>query len=623
MRIVSRPHLRCLPSSALLRATATGSAARPAVTHLLVRCYSSEAPDTPPESAKTPSPAPAQPLPPQGPQPLVDLRHIRFNAEQYSENCVRRNYAAMADYPARIVDLHQKLQTQKKDNATLRQSANRNRRKMVVPKDEATAEQEALKREFEDVRYSERGSGMALDRLNKLKHKNKLPKEVELELKKRGREERKVQYDTGREDLIEEARKFKQELAAAKAIEKALSDEMESLGLALPNLTSSETPDREQAVLSYINCDGETSTGGGEGSERNLGTGKPTTEFGTPSSSIVFKTTPDHWRSHADIGTELGILEFRAAAAASGWGWYYLLGDGARLEQALVQYALNVAHRHGWQLVSPPSIVRNGIAAACGFQPRDQGDEQQTYTLEGLPLSLTATAEIPLAALYADTTIEVSTEKPIRRAAVSRCYRAEAGSRGTSTKGLYRVHEFTKVEMFAWTTPDIGDGTDAFNELVDVQTEILSSLGLPCRVLEMPATDLGASAYRKIDIEAFFPGRCRAPKEGSGGSYIYNTGWGEVTSASICTDYQTRRLATRTRIGTGAGSQLAFPWTLNGTALAVPRIIAAILENGWDETTKTVAIPECLWPWMDGQERLGKPEDLAKLEPKEVTGSME
>ncbi|KAL1889210.1 Serine--tRNA ligase, mitochondrial [Sporothrix stenoceras] len=556
MRFVSRS---CLPSSALLRATASSSTARPATIRLLFRSYSSETPDAPPQ----PSP-PSQPLPPPGPQPTIDVKAIRFNPQQYSENCVRRNYAAMADYPQRIVDLHQQLEQKKKDNLSLRRSANRSKKQMVGPQGEETP---------------------------------------------------------GREDLIEEARKTKKELAAAKAAEKALGDEINGLALALPNLTSSDTPDREQAVLSYINCDGETSTstsenqGQGEASLANEGAGKPTTEFGTPSPSIIFKTAPDTWRSHADIGTEMGILEFPAAAAASGWGWYYLLGDGARLEQALVQYALNVAHRHGWQIVSPPSIVRNGIAAACGFQPRDQGDEQQIYTLEGLPLSLTATAEIPIAALYADATIDVSPEKPIRCAAVSRCYRAEAGSRGTSTKGLYRVHEFTKVEMFAWTTPDLEDSTDTFNELVDVQTEILSSLDLPCRVLEMPATDLGASAYRKIDIEAFFPGRVRAPKakDGSSGVYTYSTGWGEVTSASICTDYQTRRLATRTRDSTDAGSWLTFPWTINGTALAVPRIIAAILENGWDEATKTVAIPECLWPWMDGQERLGKPEDLAKL----------
>ena len=415
-----------------------------------------------------------------------------------------------------------------------------------------------------------------------------------------------AQDDTpSRETLLERARVLKQQLATVKADEARLTSEIQQLAAALPNLTSAETPDGEQDVLSYFNCDGE-----GPG-------GKPTNASGTDYyTSASLMQTPDLWRSHVQIGAELGLMDFSAASAASGWGWYYLLGDGARLEQALVQYALNVVHRHGWQLVSPPSIVRSGIAAACGFQPRDQGGEQQTYSLDGYPLSLTATAEIPLAALYADTTIEAATAPetgdlrglPVRRAAVSRCYRAEAGARGANTKGLYRVHEFTKVELFAWTEPGLDVTTETFDELVDIQTEILSSLGLPCRVLEMPATDLGASAYRKIDIEAFFPGRCR-PKgsqsaDAAGNSpadYDYATGWGEVSSASICTDYQSRRLATRAKVN---GGPLTFPWTLNGTALAVPRVLAAILENGWDEEARSVAIPECLQPWMDGQETI-------------------
>ncbi|KAJ9149259.1 hypothetical protein NKR23_g4468, partial [Pleurostoma richardsiae] len=204
-------------------------------------------------------------------------------------------------------------------------------------------------------------------------------------------------------------------------------------------------------------------------------------------------------------------------------------------------------------------------------------------------LCLAGTAEIPLAALKADATIDEG-ELPLRRVGVSRSYRAEAGARGADTKGLYRVHEFTKVELFAWTAPDEGAADELFDEVVDMQTEILQSLGLHCRVLEMPTADLGASAYRKVDIEAFFPSR-----RDRGG------GWGEVTSASICTDYQSRRLATRARVG----GRLAYPWTLNGTAVAVPRVLAAILENGWDESEMTVRIPEVLRPWMDGREKIG------------------
>jgi seryl-tRNA synthetase len=206
---------------------------------------------------------------------------------------------------------------------------------------------------------------------------------------------------------------------------------------------------------------------------------------------------------------------------------------------------------------------------------------------------LAGTAEIPLAGMHAGQTFEANT-LPLRVAGVSRCYRAEAGGRGADTKGLYRVHEFTKVELFAWTKPSLEESGEVFDEIVDLQTDILQSLGIPCRVLEMPSTDLGASSWRKVDIEARFPSRRER-----------NEGWGEVTSTSMCTDYQSRRLATRMKVKGGEdGKTLGFPFTINGTALAVPRVIAALLENGWDEEKRTVKVPECLRPWMGGRETI-------------------
>ncbi|CAM1509316.1 Fc.00g030550.m01.CDS01 [Cosmosporella sp. VM-42] len=371
-----------------------------------------------------------------------------------------------------------------------------------------------------------------------------------------------------REEIQEEARKLKQELSVIEKGENAAVTQMEELALEIPNLTSEDTPrGDEPETLSYIN--------------------EPPTFEEAPEDKI--------WRSHVHIGTELGLFDFAGAATASGWGWYYLLGEAAQLEQALVQYALAVATRHGWTQVAPPSMVYSHIGAACGFQPRDQNGEQQVYTIaqsaadveRGVPeMCLTGTSEIALAGMKACTIIDTD-DLPLKRVAVSRCYRAEAGARGADTKGLYRVHEFTKVEMFAWTAPDDLAAEDIFDEMLDMQTEILSSLGLYCRVLAMPATDLGASATQKVDMEAFFPSR--------------KGNWGEVTSASLCTDYQTRRLGTRTRVD----GKLSFPWTANGTALAVPRVLAALLENGWDEENKTVRVPECLRPWMEGKERIG------------------
>jgi seryl-tRNA synthetase len=374
-----------------------------------------------------------------------------------------------------------------------------------------------------------------------------------------------------RDAILAEARELKDQLAVFEAEEESLTSEMHSLAASLPNLTSERTPrGGEPEVLSYIGSHPETQQS---------------------SSDRV-------WRSHVHIGAELGILDFASSATVSGWGWYYLVGAAAQLEQALVSYALATASRAGWTQVSPPSMVYGHIASACGFRPRDANGEQQIYSLaqnegdraRGRPeLVLAGTSEIPLAGMKAETELDPD-HLPLKRVAVSRCYRAEAGARGVDTKGLYRVHEFTKVEMFAWSAPDMDATEELFDEMVDLQTEILHGLNLHCRVLEMPSTDLGASAYRKVDVETYFPSRRDR-----------NDGWGEVTSASICTDYQTRRLATRVRVD----GKMTYPWTVNGTAMAVPRVLAAILENGWDEKEMTVTIPEALRPWMDGMDKIG------------------
>lgn len=484
------------------------------------------------------------------PRPTIDVKHIRQNPALYQQTCLERNYNAQAAYPARIVALHDQWQARQRDGRALRERSNLLRRQIANPA---------------SVSPEEDDGAAAL-------------------------------ATATRDQLLDEARRLKQQLAAIERDEDRLQAEIQALALALPNLTADDAPRGDRpAVLSYINDHPEPH----------------------PSSSDRV------WRSHVHIGSELGILDFAAAATSSGWGWYYLLGDGAQLEHALVSYALDTARRYGWAQVSPPSLVYSHIAAACGFQPRDQHGETQVYTLAQSQrdtdkrrpeLSLAATAEIPLAGMRADSVMDES-DLPSRRAAVSRCYRAEAGARGADTKGLYRVHEFTKVELFAWTPPHPDAAAEVFDEMLDMQTEILGSLGLHCRILEMPTADLGASAARKNDIEAWFPSRARrdapatkadgAAPESAGGAREVDEeeGWGEVTSASICTDYQTRRLATRARIG-GSNGKMTYPWTVNGTALAVPRVLAAILETGWDEASMTVAIPEVLRPWMDGKETI-------------------
>ncbi|MCJ1371409.1 Serine--tRNA ligase, mitochondrial [Loxospora ochrophaea] len=394
-----------------------------------------------------------------------------------------------------------------------------------------------------------------------------------------GREAGEEPTGEARGSLLEEARTLKQQIGEIEYKESQLTDEIEHLALQLPNLTSLQTPAGNLPnVIGYINRHPEESS---------------------PSYDRTY-------RNHVHIGNELDLLDFSAAATTSGWGWYFLKNEAALLEQALVQYAFSVALKHGFKVVSPPSTVYSHISAACGFRPRDQNGEQQVYSIQQSyrdlgksrpELSMAGTAEIPFAGMKAGTTMEEA-ELPLRIVGSSRCFRAEAGARGTETKGLYRVHEFTKVEMFGWTLPD--ESADIlFESMLDIQKEILQGLGLHCRILEMPATDLGASATRKKDIEVYFPSR-----------HEKDQGWGEVTSTSLCTDYQTRRLETRVRTEQGKSAtthgKLEYPYTVNGTAVAVPRVLAALMENGWNQDDSCIEIPEVLWPWMHGMKVIRK-----------------
>lgn len=487
---------------------------------------------------------PIQARPAIAPKPNIDIKHIRQNPALYEKNCLERNNKTQSAYPSRIIELFAQWQANQKAGRSLRERGNALRRQIANP---ATIQHEDDETEAKSKSGNAPPNG-ATTGVADIKAMSK-------------------------EQLIEEARIIKEKLSSVEEDEARCEAQMAELALAIPNLTSEETPRGEEPrVLSFINDHPEP----------------------TPSSSDRI------WRSHVHIGSELGILDFAAAGTASGWGWYYLIDEGAQLEQALISYALAVVTKQGlgWRQVSPPSIVYSHIGAACGFQPRDQNGEQQVYTLKGQAgkpeLCLAGTAEIPLAGIKADSILEEA-DIPLKHIAASRCYRAEAGARGVDTKGLYRVHEFTKVEMFAWTPPDITATTEIFDEMLDLQTEILQGLGLHCRVLEMPTADLGASAFRKCDIEAFFPSRRDPKREGE------RDGWGEVTSTSVCTDYQARRLATRLK----TAGKIAYPWTVNGTALAVPRVLAAVLENGWDEADMSVTIPEVLRPWMDGREKIG------------------
>jgi seryl-tRNA synthetase len=307
---------------------------------------------------------------------------------------------------------------------------------------------------------------------------------------------------------------------------------------------------------------------------------------------------------HLAIGKQLDLIDFEGGAKVAGQKWYFLKNEAVLLELALQRYALDhllaegftpfLALDHllaeGFTPFLTPDVARPEILDGIGYNPR--GEETQIYSIANENLCLVGTAEITLGGLYADQILDEE-ELRLKLAGISHCFRTahcfrtEAGAAGRESKGLYRVHQFSKVEMFAITRPE---DSEAMHEYLLAQEEkILQGLELPYRVVDIASGDLGAPAYRKYDIEAWMPGR------GEGGSY------GEVTSASNCTDYQSRRL--RTRFRRKGSKKNEFVHMLNGTAVALSRAPIAVLENH-QRADGSVAIPEALKPYM-GRDAIG------------------
>jgi len=281
-------------------------------------------------------------------------------------------------------------------------------------------------------------------------------------------------------------------------------------------------------------------------------------------------------KDHVELGEALGIIDFEAGTKVAGSKFYFLRGDAVLLELGLVRYALDVLMKHGYEPTITPDLARDEMLVGTGFIPR--GPETQIYSIEDSDLSLVATAEITLAGSLADEILDEE-RLPMRIAGLSHCFRTEAGAHGRASRGLYRVHQFTKVEMFAFTTPEQSDVMH--EELVSIEEEIFQGLGLPYRVVDICTGDLGGAAYRKYDIEAWMPGR---------------NAYGEVTSTSNTTDYQARRLAIRYRKAEpGRRPQLLH--TLNGTAIAVSRSLIPLLEN-YQQEGGSIRVPEALVPYV-------------------------
>lgn len=283
-------------------------------------------------------------------------------------------------------------------------------------------------------------------------------------------------------------------------------------------------------------------------------------------------------KDHLELGQLLGAIDVERGAKVSGSRFYFLTGVGALLELALVNAAIAQATAAGFTPMLTPALVRPQSMAGTGFLGQAA---QDVYHLDKDDLYLVGTSEVPLAAYHMDEIIDAD-RLPLRYAGFSPCFRREAGSHGKDTKGIFRVHQFDKVEMFSYVTPE--DSQAEHQRLLEWEKQWLTSLELPFRVIDVATGDLGASASRKFDCEAWIPTQ---------GKYR------ELTSTSDCTEFQSRRLQIRFR----EGKQVRPLATLNGTLCAVPRTIVAILENH-QQADGSVRVPEVLRPYLGGREVL-------------------
>jgi seryl-tRNA synthetase len=286
-------------------------------------------------------------------------------------------------------------------------------------------------------------------------------------------------------------------------------------------------------------------------------------------------------KDHVALCESLDLADFEAGTKVSGQKFYFLKNEGALLEIALVQYAMQACVKAGFTPVITPDLARIEVLEGIGFMPRDPDpNTRQVYTVTDTDLCLIATAEITLGGMHKDQVFDEG-DLPRRYVGLSHCFRTEAGAAGRDTRGLYRVHQFTKVEMFAFCPPEQSDAIH--EEIRALEEQIFQGLGLAFHVIDTCTGDLGGPAYRKYDLEAWMPGR------GEAGEY------GEITSTSNCTDYQARRLGIRYKGKGFKGTRHVH--TLNGTAVACTRALVAILEN-YQQADGSVVVPEVLRPWV-------------------------
>ncbi|KAL8219852.1 UNVERIFIED_CONTAM: seryl-tRNA synthetase [Gekko kuhli] len=357
--------------------------------------------------------------------------------------------------------------------------------------------------------------------------------------------------------LRERGRELRLQINALRHKETELDEQYYLSALKLPNRTHPDVPVGDESQARVVEVVGE----------------KPAFDFKA--------------KGHLEIGERLGIIRQRRLSHISGYRSYYLRGAGALLQQALVQFTLSKLVKKGFIPMVVPDLLKGAVFEGCGILP--DASFSQVYSIDPSrfeDLSLAGTSEVGIAGYFMDHAINLE-DMPVRTVCSSTCYRTETNN-GQDPWGLYRVHQFAKVEMFGVTANETGEESAALlEEFLALQKEIFSELGLHYKVLDMPTQELGLPAYRKFDIEAWMPGR---------GTY------GEISSASNCTDYQSRRLSIMYYNKEG---QFHYAHTVNGTACAIPRMLIALLESN-QRKDGSVQVPEVLQPLM-GTEIIGKP----------------
>lgn len=405
-------------------------------------------------------------------------------------------------------------------------------------------------RELVEKSAKEKGyKNINIDELLKLDDERKETlKTVEALRKERNDTAAKMKGGKPSDELIRKGKEIKEKLSTEEETLSEIEDKLKAEQKAVPNIIFDDVP-----------------LGGEEMSVE-------VKKWGEPKKSGI---------DHLDFATKRDWVDFERGAKVAGAKFYYLKGDLALLENALIQFGIKKVTEHGFTLMDVPDMVSSRVLEGCGFNPRtsDQSDE---YYIEGEDLAMIATAEMPLTGYHMD---EILDEKdlPLFYAGFSACFRKEAGAYGKYTRGLFRVHQFNKLEMYCFCLPE--QSKEIHEKILGIEEEIWQELNIPYHIINIAAGDLGAPAAKKYDLEYWSP---------------VNQKYQELTSCSNCTDFQARSVNCRVRRKDG---KIEFVHTLNGTAISLARTLVAVIENYATENG-TLRVPEVLKPYLNSKDEL-------------------